>query len=665
MIDYVELSPKDWPANSTMQVCQVPWDGTYKDVVQFDSAQARDDYFDNRIVDKVTITDNTPIHPGEPILMPIPYNYLQRSNYIVVKSGEKPVNRDQPMEFYYFITDLRYDSGAGTWADIQLDVWMTYHLYLTPGYGYVDRGHIGIANSNSTANPSSLRQYLDIPEGLDTGSQFANVGQYYDNFGSAGWTAIMAITSDLTKSPGDKNNPSPASSSGTIADNLPNGANIYAFNTGLDLVQAINAISSKGWIGRNMQSLTIVPTKFIVRGTTQSLHPDFTPGEGVTMFTPSSGSLDISAGDVISWLENALPSRYRYLLKFLTYPYSVVSASNQAGSTTIYKPQFLATRQAVWRTAAVVIAPFTRISAFLVGYNAQGSSEVHASGSDPSGLTTTSTTVDSGDWMDNPITWDDWPQFSIANDSYSIILASSAHQRAYSYDAAGWARDKAQLSNDQGYMQNSRDISNARANRGLNMAGDAVRTAAGLGSAGLGGLALHAMDQGINFATSERNFNAAQHTADENHDLANRFIRGDNEMAIKAINATVQDASITPPAIAGATGGMGFNLKNGLIGLRVTAKMLSTGAMASVGEYWLRYGYAVRRTMRIPNRLVCMTRFAYWRVQDMYIRMSAGSETDRQTIRAIFAKGVTVWRNPDDIGLVDPGDNTPVSGYAY
>jgi hypothetical protein len=47
---------------------------------------------------------------------------------------------------------------------------------------------------------------------------------------------------------------------------------------------------------------------------------------------------------------------------------------------------------------------------------------------------------------------------------------------------------------------------------------------------------------------------------------------------------------------------------------------------------------------------------------ETYISQGNMPESVKKVIRGIFEKGVTVWADPKDIGVVDMGSNMPLSG---
>lgn len=153
--------------------------------------------------------------------------------------------------------------------------------------------------------------------------------------------------------------------------------------------------------------------------------------------------------------------------------------------------------------------------------------------------------------------------------------------------------------------------------------------------------------------------------ADMNKQLAQATAQGDYENTIAGINAQVQQTQTVPPTTSGALGGDAFNLANGLIGVMVRFRQVPPAAMQAIGEVWLRYGYYVQRFMRLPSNLMAMSNFTYWKVHELYVRSSTCPEEYRLTVKGIFESGVTVWTDPDKIGVTDYADNAPLAGISY
>lgn len=97
---------------------------------------------------------------------------------------------------------------------------------------------------------------------------------------------------------------------------------------------------------------------------------------------------------------------------------------------------------------------------------------------------------------------------------------------------------------------------------------------------------------------------------------------------------------MTQPSQSGQAGGEGFNLANGIIGLEVRFKTLDPNHAAIIGEYWYRYGYAVREFLTPPNDLKCMTLFTYWKMSETYLIVANADEGVKDVIRGILERAL-------------------------
>lgn len=93
------------------------------------------------------------------------------------------------------------------------------------------------------------------------------------------------------------------------------------------------------------------------------------------------------------------------------------------------------------------------------------------------------------------------------------------------------------------------------------------------------------------------------------------------------------------------------------LGLFANIVTMSNADIARVGDQMLRYGYALSQNVRARS-LNVMPRFSYWQASDLWLVSRTGvSEAQQEILKGIFKRGVTVWRNPDDIGKVSIYDN--------
>jgi hypothetical protein len=199
--------------------------------------------------------------------------------------------------------------------------------------------------------------------------------------------------------------------------------------------------------------------------------------------------------------------------------------------------------------------------------------------------------------------------------------------------------------------------------------------AGGLGSAAAGmlqaGNSANASLQAAQIANTARGNSAvsdiqtAGSVRDTNNAFATMAAKGDYANAIAGIKARVQDARMLQPSTSGQFGGDAFNLVNGKFGYSLRWKMANLNALRSLGQYWLRYGYAINQYVQMPASLHCMSKFTYWKLSETYLSQGAFPEGFKQVLRGVFEKGVTVWKNPDDIGNTPLSANQPLEGISY
>ncbi len=87
-------------------------------------------------------------------------------------------------------------------------------------------------------------------------------------------------------------------------------------------------------------------------------------------------------------------------------------------------------------------------------------------------------------------------------------------------------------------------------------------------------------------------------------------------------------------------------------GLQVQVVTQNDGAIACAAAQFARYGYILNQPWDIET-LNVMPHFSYWKCADVWVLPGVGIiEGARDAIRRTLVNGVTVWRNPDEIGGV-------------
>ena len=92
-------------------------------------------------------------------------------------------------------------------------------------------------------------------------------------------------------------------------------------------------------------------------------------------------------------------------------------------------------------------------------------------------------------------------------------------------------------------------------------------------------------------------------------------------------------------------------------GVQIKVRTQSANAICAAGDEFVRYGYALNQIWPVDN-LCLMKHFTYWKSKDAWVYDKCEtSDLAQNSIAAIFAQGVTVWKDPYEIGRVNPYDN--------
>ena len=121
----------------------------------------------------------------------------------------------------------------------------------------------------------------------------------------------------------------------------------------------------------------------------------------------------------------------------------------------------------------------------------------------------------------------------------------------------------------------------------------------------------------------------------------------------------MSDARRGAPTQLTEVSGDGTGMCYGMNGVQIRLRTQSRSAIAQTTAQFARYGYALEQAWDVKESgLNLMRHFTYWKANDIWVdvRNVASAEVGA-TIRRIFRNGVTVWRDPNDIGKVGIYDN--------
>lgn len=693
-----------WGANTTVTLANVNWDSEYKDVVRFTNQAALDNYLANNAGPVTTTTGVTYAAMGRPIRLQIPFEKANTYNYVRAYNPAQPIAAgDTGRAYYYFVVGVNYVAPDTTELVLQLDVWQTYAYSTVFGNCFIERGHVGIANQDAFADYG--REFLTVPEGFDLGSEYQIVDRWNRSIARAKgseYSIMVTSTVSLTEDPGTVDDPELNSAHGSSFENLPNGAAMYLFDDVYHFQSFLQLYMAKPWITQGIISIMAIPDNDDYAMTTNDT--TLTVNSNEIIIKELTGSMVNQHFHVLkeNWrdsLDNHLPDRYKHLDKFKVHPYTALEMTSYTGTPLALKPEAWANPNAIVIEAPHFAPPSARLAFIPYRYNAAGDWDpTMADFLDENGDFN-----DDGEFMDVMTGIFNFPTFSLVNNGYMMFAASNANSIAYQHASADWSQTRALQGADvaAGQAGNTIDTSKAISAMSQTAAGQQTTLAnetagwqalqaggnsvingvkqGGLGGAGsaVQGIANAGVDYAIGLnqrnqstgiavglmgGTNARQNQNAGYIADTNLGLAQFAAKGDYQNAIAGINAKVQDARMIQPTTSGQVGGDAFLLSTYKWGYTVKVKMLQAAVMSAIGELWLRYGYAVNRYGRLPADLAVMTHFTYWKLKEAYIVSANCPETYKQTMRGIFEKGVTVWKNPADIGNIDTATNMPLAG---
>jgi hypothetical protein len=668
-----------WTPGTHVILASVPWDASYRDVVWYETTDAaiRDI---SGSVGSIIISQMTFAAMGRPVKLPIPFSKALGFNYLIARNPAQPVKGDSPTNYFYFITDIQYVAPNTTMISLQLDVWQTYSRAVHYGRSYVERGHIGIAAAQTAGHTyDHLRVYDTVPEGIDTGTDMVVRSSYEhvlaDPRGDRAWV-LIASTISLTEDYGVSADPIFTTSWGATVEGLPHGCEFYCMT--IDEYYALrNYLRDFPWVAQGIVSVTLIPPSALSNPTGQTAYTA-NKGKGPTVgraisVLPKSAPFTLIE-NVMDAVRSRIPDRYKYLTKLCMSPYTMIEVTTYTGTPILLKPEMMMKTGLTLKGLNHITPPNPRFMFTIEGY-------LSGAGLDND---------NDSEYMDMMLGITAPPTMTITNNAGALALASQAHSIQYSFQSADWSQHKAMmgaenaqrnanagiaLANDTTQMTadyNTRKVDYTSLNATV---GAGFQTAASVASmnpiqaVGAGYNLFQTYDQPRtlnqmaneqSMALNDRNRRYATETRDNNFNLAAQAAKGDYQNAIAGINAKMADTRIVQPTTIGQSGGEAFNYVVDKWSVVAKVKGLSDGAMRFLGEFWLRYGYAMNVFTKPPQNLSVMTHFSYWKLQECTITGASCPEAFRQALRGILEKGVTVWRRKNYIGNTDFGDNKPL-----
>lgn len=448
----------EWTPNTTLKLCRVPWDASYRDIVRFVSRETQQEWFDR--LDGVECRPATMHIFNAPARVELPFNEASNWNYLVAYNDYPGL--EGPRAWYYFIQRVEYVNAHCTQLVLMLDVWQSFQHDVTFGSCYVTRGHIGVANEHQWDDFG--RTYLALPEGLDTGGEMVTTSQEYQSIiegrhydidgGAVDWVdygLIVVSTTNLTDDPGSTSEPKLTTATGAIFEQETDGCSVYYCENRMAYVANIMALGTLfPWITQGICAVYMVPKipqDYVSRygnRVTEIYGQAVSEEYGNIYSFNSSLDSDLRYEDVMAIANFRdkfnIPARYRNLHKLYCYPYCVIECSCLNGTVITYRPEDIQSDTLTIRETYTYAPSGARINFYIPGYNEAGASTtvpLRIDGKDM-GLP-----IDGGEMLHASFGITNLPHFSVVNNGGAMAMANSAYTRAYAQESAQWTRDKA------------------------------------------------------------------------------------------------------------------------------------------------------------------------------------------------------------------------------
>lgn len=701
-----------WNPSSTVVLCNVPWDTGYDDVVDWKVAD-RSEYFASLIKEDAHVLGSSSYTPlGMAVNVDLPYSEARKYNYCIVTNNKQLDENDEPYTLYYFITNTDYVNPSTTVLTCDLDVWTTRLDEFEWVSGYVERSSIGLVNRplvDADNYPKALNLYCTQPDGVSTGDMYYTFA--VDTFSidrptsaedNDTWVSVVS-TASLVGDPGTVDNPTLKTAKGGKVDGVFSGCEVY-FIKSSQFTQFMQVIADYPWLSQCIISISSVPNLLMHADNVEiaSLFNGKFNGYRLTdasnntwdneSLPPQLGTIDVSKFKSDERFD-ASTEPYRGIDKLNAYPYAVIElTSSFSGQSVFLKPECLGSNVTALRYIACAVQPFLSCAVFPERYGSfkDGYYEVTDRG--------VTRRIPYGELTNCAVWFDDMPTFSIVNNAYIAYMASTAHTRQYQYSDAAWSMSRSGLAAANVYANSVNEAKAAyasandqinlqRFNAKLQFINDAASVASGIATGAMGvgmsankgaalvGAGVGSMGDAAQFMTNalmnqasintnqgiaSRNYSTSTGVASNNLSTANRVLSGDYDNQVAGIDASYADAALTQPSQSGNAGGAGLLYSNNVYyTVEARYKTVSDDALIRNGDYFLRFGYAINRFMDIPRNLVYNSKYSYWKVHQLVFTKSSSNDMERNVIKGIFSKGVTVWGDPKAVGVTLPRGNQP------
>ena len=576
------------PTTGEIYLLNVPFDSNYHNVIDFETADARYDYFTKNYLCKYKTAGEEPIkfyyddcsysRRDGVLYVPVHIDKLYDCNYLMFRNKYY-----SNKWFYSFVVNQKYVNDGCTALTIATDVYSTWQNEILFQPCFVEREHVAVQDD--------IPGFNVVAEGLETGELIG-----YETF-----NLVDALRPEICVAYNH------GELSGTQLSH-PSGGNYNGIPSSVPFLLVDNGhIQDFLSVVKNASQDSFIFTIFTV------------PHLAVATRTRATGSAPwyqeiISSGEtsytenISTVFETSLPEKVDGVTphnkKLLSYPYAYLGFTAPNGTPKVYRYENFYDPSEIKFEGFSEINPNPTVVINPKNYNQPFPNATNA------------------------VTINGYPMISYTNDVFNTWLAQNSQIVNLSLDRAQFSYDITQARNN---IATNRENANATAN----LVNNAVSAASSTISGNLAGMITGTVS-GIN-AMENHNLNL-QDLAVSN--LANA---GNKMYDIRAINAQVEKQSLLPDT------GVLSSSNSTLLGYGEFGRATFTRFgvkrenIKRLDDFFDMYGYQVNE-LKLPN----LTTRYWWNYVKTVGANIVGDipESDLNVIKSIFDHGVTIWHHP-------------------
>ena len=156
--------------------------------------------------------------------------------------------------------------------------------------------------------------------------------------------------------------------------------------------------------------------------------------------------------------------------------------------------------------------------------------------------------------------------------------------------------------------------------------------------------------------TANRNYSTTIANSDNTRNMQIGNAQASRDLALRGVDRKLQEQELAAPYMFGSSSnGNLATTKPMAIFCNVVTQ--SRSAIKRAGDEFARYGYQLGQQWEISDFNLCK-HFTFWKCSEVWCAGDGNViEGAQSVIKEILTSGVTVWRDPDEIGMVSIYDN--------